>query len=334
MGLILSPEPAGNRVRIHTKRNMNSYPITKNGDKLRLLRTGKVKEVYEVDDDSLEFVFTDHISVFDKIIPSEIPYKGETLCRSAAFWFQVLRKSGVRTHFKELVPPNRMRVRKVDVVPDYGKLNCSRSNYLIPLEFISRHYVAGSLFDRLKANEIAPEELGFPKHRSVKYGEKLPYIFHEVTTKLEKVDRPLSVEEAIKISGMTTEEYARAVEIIEKIDGLITKEVGERMLIHVDGKKEMAFDEKRRLMIIDTFGTADEDRWWDEDEYAQGNCLELSKEVVRQYYRGIGYHDRLYQSRKAGLEEPSIPALPDEKVEEVSALYIEMFERITGESFR
>jgi len=313
---------------------MNAYPFTKDGDELRLLRTGKVKEVYEVDEDSLEFVFTNHISVFDKIIPSEIPYKGETLCRSAAFWFQVLRKGGVRTHFKELVPPNRMRVRKVDVIPDYSKLNCSRSNYLIPLEFISRHYVAGSLFDRLKANEITAEELGFPRHRSVKYGEKLPRTFHEVTTKLEKVDRPLPVEEAIHISGMTTEEYARALEVIEKIDVLIAKEVEERMLIHVDGKKEMAFDDKRRLMVIDTFGTADEDRWWDEDEYAKGNCLELSKEAVRQYYRGIGYHDKLYQARQAGLEEPPIPPLPEGKVEEVSALYIEMFERITGESFR
>ncbi|MCU0861576.1 MAG: phosphoribosylaminoimidazolesuccinocarboxamide synthase [Methanomassiliicoccales archaeon] len=301
---------------------------------MKLLRTGKVKEVYEVDESSLEFVFTDQISVFDKIIPSEIPYKGETLCRSAAFWFQVLRKAGIRTHFKELVPPNRMRVHKVDVISDYSKLNCSRANYLIPLEFISRHYVAGSLFDRIKAKEVSPEELGFPRHHSVKYGEKLPKTFHEVTTKLEEVDRPLSVEEAIRISGMTMEEHARAVDLIEKIDGLIAKEVEERMLIHVDGKKEMAFDDKRRLMVIDTFGTADEDRWWDEDEYAKGNCLELSKEVVRQYYRGIGYHEQLYDARKAGRPEPPIPALPEEKVEEVSDLYIEMFERITGESFR
>ena len=130
---------------------MNIYPITKAGEGLKLLRTGKVKKVYEVDEDSLEFEFTNQISVFDKIIPSDIPFKGETLCRSSAFWFQVLKKDGIRTHFKELVPPNRMRVRKVDVIPDYNKLNCSLTNYLIPLEFISRHYVAGSLFDRIKA---------------------------------------------------------------------------------------------------------------------------------------------------------------------------------------
>ncbi|HUL39405.1 MAG TPA: phosphoribosylaminoimidazolesuccinocarboxamide synthase, partial [Methanomassiliicoccales archaeon] len=223
---------------------------------------------------------------------------------------------------------------KVDVIPDYSKLNCSRSNYLIPLEFISRHFVAGSLFDRIKANELSAEELGFPRNHSAKYGERLPSAFYEVTTKLEEVDRPLSVEEAIKISGLTTEEYARAIELIGKVDGLIAQEVEERMLIHVDGKKEMAFDDKRRLMVVDTFGTADEDRWWDEDEYAKGNFVELSKEAVRQYYREIGYHDKLYKARKAGAPEPAIPALPQKKVEQVSELYIEMFERITGESFR
>jgi phosphoribosylaminoimidazole-succinocarboxamide synthase len=313
---------------------MNAHPITNAGERLKLVRTGKVKKVYDVDEETLEFEFTNQISVFDKIIPSEIPFKGETLCRSSAFWFQVLKKNGIRTHFKELVPPNRMRVRRVDVIPDYSKLNCSRSNYLIPLEFISRHYVAGSLFDRIKANELTAEELGFPRNHTIKYGERLPQTFNEVTTKLEPVDRPLAVEEAIKISGMTTEEYARTIELIGKVDDLISQEVEERMLIHVDGKKEIAFDDKRRLMIVDTFGTADEDRWWDEDEFAKGNFIELSKESVRQYYREIGYHDKLYKARKAGEPEPPIPALPKVKVEQVSELYIEMFERITGESFR
>jgi phosphoribosylaminoimidazole-succinocarboxamide synthase len=141
---------------------------------LKLVRTGKVKQVYEVDDETLEFVFTDNISVFDKIIPTSIPYKGETLCRVAAFWFQLLRKNGIRTHFKELVPPNRMRVKKVDVIADYDKLTCKLTNYLIPLEFISRHYVAGSLFDRIKDKEISAEELGFRSSMRSSMGRGCP----------------------------------------------------------------------------------------------------------------------------------------------------------------
>jgi phosphoribosylaminoimidazole-succinocarboxamide synthase len=87
-------------------------------------------------------------------------------------------------------------------------------------------------------------------------------------------------------------------------------------------------------MLIDTFGTADEDRWWDEDAYGNGQCLELSKEAVRQYYRSIGYYDALMRARKNGMEEPEIPPLPGPEVKKVSDLYIEMFERLTGESFR
>jgi len=301
---------------------------------MKLVRVGKVKEVYEVDDKTLEFVFTDNISVFDKIIPSKIPFKGETLCRTSAFWFQLLRKSGIRTHFTELVPPNRMRVKKVQVISDYDKLTPETTSYLIPLEFISRHYVAGSLWERLKRGEISPVDLGFDEDHRVSYGERLPRPFYETTTKLEKVDRVVSKEEAIEIAGLTEQEYEEIFDLVRKIDDIIAEETEERCLIHVDGKKEFAFDEKRRLMVVDTFGTADEDRWWDEDNYAAGNFVELSKEAVRQYYKEIGYYDRLMEARREGREEPPIPPLPPEKVKEVSELYIDMFEKITGESFR
>lgn len=301
---------------------------------MKLVRVGKVKEVYEVDDNTLEFVFTDNISVFDKIIPSKIPFKGETLCRTSAFWFQLLRKYGIRTHFTELVPPNRMRVKKVQVISDYNKLTPETTSYLIPLEFISRHYVAGSLWERLKRGEISPVDLGFDEDHRVSYGERLPRPFYETTTKLERVDRVVSKEEALEIAGLTEQEYEEIFDLVRKIDDIIAEETEERCLIHVDGKKEFAFDEKRRLMVVDTFGTADEDRWWDEDNYAAGNFVELSKEAVRQYYKEIGYYEKLMEARREGREEPPIPPLPPEKVKEVSELYIDMFEKITGESFR
>ncbi|NLI73857.1 MAG: phosphoribosylaminoimidazolesuccinocarboxamide synthase [Euryarchaeota archaeon] len=301
---------------------------------MKLIRTGKVKQVYEVDDQTLEFLFTDNISVFDKVIPTQIQFKGETLCRSAAFWFQVLRKAGIRTHFTELIPPNRMRVKRVEIITDYNRINTNTSNYLIPLEFISRHYVAGSLWDRIGRGEISAEELGFDKGHVPKYGEELPRPFYEVTTKLEPVDRLLTMDEALKISGLSKEEMDNLFDTVARIDEIIAEEVGERMLIHVDGKKEFALDDKRNLMLVDTFGTADEDRWWDDDAYAKGECVELSKEAVRQYYRNSGYYDELMKARKAGTPEPEIPALSPDEIKKVGELYIEMFERLTGESFR
>src|SRR2546428_11947571 len=79
---------------------------------MKLVQKGKVKEVYEVSDAELEFVFTDQISVFDKVIPSLVPHKGETLCRTSAYWFNVVQGLGIRTHFLRVAEGNRMRVRR------------------------------------------------------------------------------------------------------------------------------------------------------------------------------------------------------------------------------
>lgn len=300
---------------------------------MKMIRQGKVKDVYEVDSHTLEFVFSDKISVFDKIIPSLIPHKGETLCRTSAFWFQVARSCGIRTHFREFIPPNRMRVHKVQII-EPAKLTKKSTSFLVPLEVICRYYVAGSLWDRVRSGAIKPSKLGFKGNKEVKYGDALPEPFVEVTTKLEEFDRLLTKTEAMKMAAISADEYKAMIESVMQIDARIADEVGKRDLIHVDGKKEFAFDENRELMVIDTFGTADEDRWWDETDYSKGEFVELSKEVVRQYYREKGYYSKLTEARKQGKPEPKIPALPASKIKDVSDLYVDMFERITGESYK
>ena len=297
------------------------------------IMTGKVKEVYAIDDDTLEFAYTDHISVFDKIIPSMIPHKGETLCRTAKYWFNLMTKEGINNHFISEPSKDRMDVKRVQIIRDYSKIDQNTKNYLIPLEVICRYYAAGSLLDRLKSGKVKPEDLGFEPGHEVKKGEKLPKPFVECTTKLEATDMNLTTEEAKKMAGLTDAEYDNIVATTLKIDEIIAREAGKRNLIHCDGKKEYAFDKDRKLMVIDTFGTLDEDRWWDAEEYAKGNIVELSKEFVRQYYRETGYHKALYDAREKGEPEPDIPALPQEIIDRVSKLYVDMYERITGEKF-
>lgn len=301
---------------------------------MKLLTKGKVKEVYEVSEDELEFLFTDQISVFDKVIPSLVPNKGETLCRTSSHWFRIAEKIGVRTHFLKILDGDRMRVKRVKVIRDYSRINEHTRNYLLPLEFITRYYVAGSLYDRLKAGELRPRDVGFESTHEVKYGEDLPEPFFEVTTKLERVDRKLDTEEALRISGLTSGEYEDLRDLILTIDERLNADVRRRGLIHVDGKKEFAFDDDRGLMLVDTFGTADEDRFWDLQAYDKGQCIELSKEFVRQHYRATGYYDKLMLAREKDLAEPEIPPLPSDFLNEVSKLYISLFERITGEKFR
>jgi phosphoribosylaminoimidazole-succinocarboxamide synthase len=298
----------------------------------KLLMKGKVKAAYDLGD-KLEFRFTDNISVFDKVIPSHIPFKGETLCREGVYWFKRASKMGIRNHFLEYLPPNGMLVKKVDIVKP-EKITVNSRCHLIPLEFICRWYVAGSLHDRVKSAEVSPESLGLSPGHKVEYGEMLPEPFMEVSTKLEKTDRLLDKASALQLSGLSPSEYEEAREIIIRIDEDIRKSVEPRGLIHVDGKKELAFDEDRKIMLVDVYGTADEDRFWDKARYDQGEFVDLSKEYVRQYYRKTGYKDELYSSRSKGQAEPYIPGLPLEVIDQTSKIYVKLYEMITGESFK
>jgi phosphoribosylaminoimidazole-succinocarboxamide synthase len=260
---------------------------------MSLIKSGKVKDVYAINDKELEFEFSNRISVFDKIIPSDIPNKGETLARTSAYWFELIQKLGISTHYLGLTTPNRIRVKRVNVISDYSLLTSTTVNYLIPLECI-----------------------------------------FEVTTKLEKTDRILSTKAALQISGLTLTEYSSIKDMSLKIDKIIEANIKHGNLIHVDGKKEFAFDEDRNLMVVDTFGTADEDRFWDAKDFADGRNVERSKEFVRQYYRKIGYYAKLMKARKNATEEPPIPPLPNTIIQRVSQIYIDLFEDLTGQKFR
>lgn len=300
---------------------------------MKLLHKGKVKEVYAFGEDKLLFSFTNQISVFDKIIPTLVPKKGEALCRTSAHWFESAEKLGMRTHFLGLHDVDKMLVRKVDIIHERARITPETKGFFIPLEVICRHYLAGSMHDRVKSGEVTPEQLGFPKGHAPRYGEKLPQPFIEFTTKLEPTDRQLSEDEAFRISGLTEREFADLKKMVLRLDEMIEKQVEPRGLIHVDGKKEFGMNHKRELMVVDTFGTADEDRWWDKKLYdGEGKTVEFSKEMVRRHYRETGYHEALYAARKAGRPEPDIPALPDAVTRQVTALYTDLYTRITGKA--
>jgi len=299
----------------------------------KFLRRGKVKEVYEVSPTELEFRFTDDISVFDKHIPSEIPHKGETLARTAAHWFELCRRLKIPNHYLSLAGPTAMRVKRVQVVPQPKTLGPHPKGYLVPLELIVRYYLAGSMWDRVKSGKVGAKELGFSSDRALEYGVALPHPHFEVTTKLEPVDRLLTIPEALELSRLDRKQLDELRETILKIDAAMQKEIGPRGLLHVDGKKEFGVDDAGALMVVDTFGTADEDRFWDKDAYERGRQVDFSKEFVRQHYRTTGYYDALQKAREGHAAEPPIPPLPPLLVDEVSRLYTTVYQRLTGEPF-
>ncbi|MAI09468.1 MAG: phosphoribosylaminoimidazolesuccinocarboxamide synthase [Euryarchaeota archaeon] len=298
-----------------------------------MLYQGKVKQVWSTDDpDLLEFRFTNQISVFDQIIPSLIPRKGETLNRTTAHWFKLVEEAGIcGTHLVEVNAPDRCLVRKVEVIKEPGMVPRDAEWVFVPLEFIIRHYLAGSAWRRFQRGDIDPTVLGIEGEAT--YGMKLPNPLVEVTTKFEAFDRFVDREEALAISNITDEEFDSIIRAALAVDEIIEAEAAKNGLIHVDGKKEFALGPGRKVVLVDTFGTLDEDRWWDAAAYAEGECVELSKEFVRQHYVETGHQSALQEARDSGANDPPIPALPQSVIDETAALYASMYERLTSGTF-
>ena len=312
---------------------------------------GKSKDVYFISNKELEFRFTDRLTVFDVRRPNYIPYKGAVLAQTAEYMFDVARYLDIATHFIKMTGPNCMRVRRMEVIPNPTEID--RPNTFINLEFIVRNYVEGSLWRAVQEGKIGSFELHFPPRYKIKRGDKLMAPRFEMWTKFEPVDRLLGHEEAMKIGGISERTVERIKGLIlrlndgiqERVTRYSIKQIGSEYssLTYVDGKKEVALDEKGNPIFVDSFWTPDEDRFWEGSDYNNGRLVDKSKEFVRQYYIDIGYHGELMAVRERNKEfegsgkkllpEPEIPLLPRSMVKQTGELYIEMFERLSGRRF-
>lgn len=276
---------------------------------MRLLRRGKVKDIYELDEKTLLFKFSDRVSAFDVILPTPIPRKGEVLCRFAKFFFENL---GVAHHMVEMNPPNSLLVKKLKIVP---------------IEFVVRGYLYGSLYERVIRGEV--KNLGIESILAA----RLPKPLLDPTTKSDLMDVPITREEILS-SSIIDEERLRYMEstsiaIYEKISRLADK----AGFILADLKLEYGIDESGEVLLADSIGP-DEFRLWPAETYSPGKPQEsYDKQIVRDWLIKTGYKSRLEEARSKGLPPPPPPELPREIVEFTSMRYIEAYERLTGEVF-
>lgn len=273
---------------------------------LKLLRRGKVKDVYELDEKRLMFIFSDRVSAFDVVLPSVIPMKGYVLLKFSQFWFNYLNYPN---HMLEVKEPNIMIVKKLK---------------MIPLEFIVRGYIYGSLYERLLKREI---ELDVEPVLA----RKLKEPFFETTTKYEEKDVPISKIEAIKRGWISDEEY----EFLKKTCIELYSKMYERALnagfILADIKFEFGKDEYGNILLADSIGP-DEFRLWPKEKYQEGKIQEsFDKQPIRDWLIKIGYRDKLEEARKLGIKIPDPPPLPEWLIEEVKKRYVEAYERISGQ---
>jgi phosphoribosylaminoimidazole-succinocarboxamide synthase len=266
------------------------------------------------------FLFSDRYSVFDwGEMPDQIEGKGAALCLMGACCFEELENIGVKTHYKGLVnadgravrlaelktPSSVMEVALVNVhrpptslvdgkiVHDYSGYNSTLKNCLIPLEIIYRNGLpeGSSVFKRLAQGKVTLADLGLDHQPQP--GETLAKPIFDVSTKLEETDRYIKWSEAQKISGLTNTELGDVKDVLLKADQTITKAAANAGLKNEDGKIELAFDDQRKLMLVDVLGTLDECR------FTFGG-VHVSKEVARQYYKKTQWYNDVEQAKKDG----------------------------------
>ena len=272
---------------------------------------GKVRDVYNINDDYLVMVVTDRISAFDVVLPKGIPFKGQVLNQIAAKFLDATA---------DIVP--NWKIATPDPMVTVGHL-CEP----FKVEMVIRGYLTGHAWRQYRAGKRVLCGVSMPE--GMKESQKFPAPIITPTTKAaEGHDEDISREEIIKQGLVSAEEY----EILEKYTRSLfqrgTEMAAAKGLILVDTKYE--FGKKGdQIYLIDEIHTPDSSRYFYaegyEDRLAKGeNQKQLSKEFVRQWLIENGFQ---------GLEGQKVPEMTPELVNQISERYIELFENITGDKF-
>jgi phosphoribosylaminoimidazole-succinocarboxamide synthase len=269
-----------------------------------LVASGKVREIYALDDERLLLVASDRISTFDVVLPTEVPDKGRVLTGLSAFWF-------ART--ADICPNHLLALR-----PDGRSTECQRLD-MLPLECVVRGYLAGSGWkDYLASGEVC----GHALPEGLRESDRLPEpIFTPATKATEGHDENIDAARAIELVG---EERFRELERLSlELYRYASDYAGERGIILADTKLELGLDRGGRIVLADEAFTPDSSRFWPADEYAPGGPQpSFDKQFVRDYCETLGWD-----------KTPPGPELPDDVVAGTRDRYVEAFERLTGIDF-
>ena len=266
--------------------------------------SGKVRELFALDDERLLLVASDRISVFDVVLPTEIPDKGRVLTGLSGFWF-------ART--RELVPNHLLALR-----PDGRSSECRRLR-MLPLECVVRGYLAGSGWkDYSSTGAVCGHVLAAGLRES---DQLLEPIFTPATKATTGHDENIDREQAADLIG--AERLGEVERISIALYRFAAEHARERGIIIADTKFEFGVDEHGELVLADELFTPDSSRFWPAEEYEPGRGQpSFDKQYVRDYCEQLGW-DKTYPG----------PELPDAVVAGTRARYVDAFERLTGISF-
>jgi phosphoribosylaminoimidazole-succinocarboxamide synthase len=262
--------------------------------------SGKVRELYALDDDRLLLVASDRISTFDVVLPTEIPDKGRVLTGLSGFWFALLRA---------IVPNHMLALRE-----DGRSMECCRLE-MLPIECVVRGYLAGSGWKDYQATGMTS---GHRLPEGLRESDKLPEpIFTPATKAQTGHDENISRDEAAELVG--AERLAEVERIAVALYAAAADHALTRGIIIADTKFELGLDDKGALVLGDEALTPDSSRFWPADSYEPGRTQDsFDKQFVRDFCEQTGWDKT----------DPG-PELPEDVVMHTRSKYIEAFERLT-----
>ena len=281
---------------------------------LNLLKKGKVRDIYDLDD-SLLMVTTDRLSAFDVVMPDSIPDKGKILTQISLFWFEVM---------KPLVP-NHLISSNVDDYPSSckpyaedlrGRSMLVKKTEPLPIECVVRGYISGSGW---KSYQETGDICGIKLPEGLKESDKLPEPIFTPSTKAEigLHDINIDFEEAVKKIGRTLADKVKefSLEIYKKGAEFADK----KGIIIADTKFEFGLNENE-IILIDEVLTPDSSRFWPKETYKPGGPQKsFDKQYLRDYLISINYN-----------RKPPGPSLPADVIRNTRNKYMEALKLLTG----
>ena len=283
---------------------------------LRHVASGKVRDIYEIDADTLLFVTYDRISAFDVVMDEPVPHKGRVLTGMTVFWLEKLA---------DIAPSHLVGVdpaafpAEVAGLPDLaGRAMFVRRAEMLPIECIVRGYISGSAWKEYRAYGAVH---GTRMPAGMRESEPFPEPLFTPSTKADEGhDQNISFEEAANLAGRELAEQARDISLAAYTRA--AEWARERGLIIADTKFELGIIDGR-LSICDEVLTPDSSRFWPADQWEPGATPpSFDKQPVRDWLESTGWD-----------KKPPPPALPPDVVTATSDRYVRAYELLTGRPF-
>ena len=282
---------------------------------LKLVRRGKVRDVYAVDDDSLLIVATDRISAFDCILPTPIERKGEVLTALSEFWFEklghVVANHLIASRVEDMPEPVR---RHADTLARRSML--VKRATVFPVECVVRGYLVGSGWkDYKRTGEVCGHKLP----EGLQESAKLPEAIFTPSTKAEQGhDENITEDQVRDLIG--EEQTARLRDTSLRLYTEAHNYARERNIIIADTKFEFGLDQNGELLLVDEVLTPDSSRFWPAESYEPGRSQpSFDKQFVRDYLETLDWD-----------KKPPAPAIPPEVASATTARYLEAYRLLTG----